>query len=282
MALKDIVNSAKYADDMVISLPDGTTMTVGEMRSLEAEEKQRLIQRSQTLEQAELALADRIVAAQRRGVQLSEEIQPTDREIRREAAAQFGLSEDDPLLGQVAKEFKRLDADNKAREAALEAKFTQELNNLKGITGKAIQVSLDDRYATQFELATKDMPKTVREKLKLEDAVNYATEHRIMDKAGRYQIDKAVEMLSWNDMKEHERAEMRTELQTKAQREAEMARMNRPSPNALRTKHAATEGFNPLDDKGRVKSLDEALADAAEDDNLWNSLATAASGFGPN
>ena len=50
MALKDILTQGKYADDIVLSLPDGTTATVGEMRALEAEERSKLIQRAQVLE----------------------------------------------------------------------------------------------------------------------------------------------------------------------------------------------------------------------------------------
>lgn len=277
MALKDILNSAKYADDMVLSLPDGSTATVGEMRALEAEEKARLIQRSQVMEQAEQALADRILAAQRRGIPLTDDNGGTptytEHQIRREAAAQFNMSEDDPLLGQVAKEFKRLEAANKEREAALEAKFKSEVDALKGITGKALQSYLGDYYDASFKTAVAALPEAVRAKVKYEDAVKYAEEHRLMDKAGRYEIDRAVKMLSWDDVKEQERETMRTELKKNSEREIEMARMNRPSPNALRTKQAEKEGFNPLDDKGRVKSFDEALAEAQNDSAFWDSVA---------
>lgn len=277
MALKDILSNAKYADDMVLSLPDGTTASVGEFRALEAEEKRKLIDRSRTIEEAELALAERILDAKNRGVIIEpgqeQNLPYTDRQVRQEAAAQFGLSEDDPLLGQVAKEFKRIEAENRAREAALETKFKAEVDNLKGITGKALQSYLGDYYDASFKTSVAALPEAIRTKVKYEDAVKYAEEHRLMDKAGRYEIDKAVEMLSWNDMKEHERAEMRTELQKKADRELEMARMNRPSPNTLHTRHAEKEGFNPLDDKGRVKSFDEALADAQNDSAFWDSVA---------
>ena len=40
MALKDILLNAKYPDDMVLNLPDGSTVNVGEIRSLPAAERQ--------------------------------------------------------------------------------------------------------------------------------------------------------------------------------------------------------------------------------------------------
>lgn len=276
MALKDILGNAKYADDMVLSLPDGTTASVGEFRALEREEKQRLIDRAKVMEEAELALAERILDAKKKGVVLEpgqESQSYTESQVRREAAAQFGLSEDDPLLGQVAKEFKRMQEESKAREAALETKLNTAVNELKGITGKALQSYLGDYYDASFKTAVAALPEAVRAKVKYEDAVKYAEEHRLMDKAGRYEINKAVDMLSWDELKEHERAEYRAEVKKNADREVEMARMNRPSPNALRTRHAEKEGFNPLDDKGRVKSFDEALADAQNDSAFWDSVA---------
>ena len=61
MALKDILSNAKYPDDMVLNLPDGSTVNVGEIRALPVAERQALTaqieQRQNTLGQAELAFA---------------------------------------------------------------------------------------------------------------------------------------------------------------------------------------------------------------------------------
>lgn len=281
MALKDILSNAKYADDMVISLPDNTTATVGEMRAMAAEERNQLLQRSKTMEQAEQALADRIMEAQRSGI-LTPVTPIDDATIRREAAAQFGLSEDDPVLGQVAKEFKRMEAERKAEIAGLEAKFRGEVDTLKGITGKVTGAYLDDYYAAKFSLASAALPTDIRAKAKLEDVINYAKDHNLMDKVGRYNIDMALDQLTWEDRKAHELTTIRAEGQKTADKAAQMASMNRPSPNALRTRQVEKEGFDPLTKDGKVKSFDEALADAANDDSLWEGLAQTASGFGPN
>lgn len=272
MALKDVLSNSKYADDMVFTTPDGGSMTLGEMRSLEAEEKQRLIQRSQTMEAAETALAERIMAAQRNGILTPVAAPLEEQEIRREAAAQFGLREDDPLLGQVAKEFKRLEVERKAEVESLRASFKSEVDSLKGITGKVTGAYLDDYYDARFQVAHSALPTAVREKVKLEDAINYAKDHSLMDKLGRYEIDKAVKQLTWDAVKEVELAKERAELKKTSERETQLATMNRPSPNTPRTRTVAKEGFDPMTKEGKVKSFDEALADAASDDSMWDAL----------
>jgi hypothetical protein len=282
MALKDILNNSKYADDMVLTLPDGTTGTIGEFRSLEAEERNNLIQRAKTIEQAEIALADRIREAQSRGILNPTPVPTDDAAVRAAAAQQFGLSEDDPLLGQVAKEFKRLEAQQAQKLTELQAQMRGEVSKLAGITKQVTQEYLNDYYATRYNNAAASLPSDLRSKVKLEDAIKYAEDHRLMDKAGRYDIDGAVDRLTWDARKEHERAEFRTDATKKAEKEAQMASMNRPSPNALRTKQAENEGFNPLNKEGKAKSFDEVLADAQNDGALWDSIARTASGFGPN
>src|SRR5580698_2498444 len=119
MALKDILSNAKYADDMVLNLPDGSTVNVGEIRALPAAERAALTsqieQRQNTLGQAELAFAAKFQEAVQAGwvaqdgkiippvqrQQQQQQAQPTPAQIRAAAAAEFNLDENDPLLGPV-------------------------------------------------------------------------------------------------------------------------------------------------------------------------------------
>ena len=123
MALKDILSNAKYADDMVLNLPDGSTVNVGEIRALPVAERQALTaqieQRQSTLGQAELAFAAKFQQAVQAGwlaqdgriVPPAQQQQvtpkaPTTNELRAAAQAEYGLSDDDPLLGPVVKQMK--------------------------------------------------------------------------------------------------------------------------------------------------------------------------------
>lgn len=275
MALKDILLAgSKYADDMVISLPDGTTATIGEMRALEVEEKQRLLQRSQTLEQAETELAKRIHAAAQQGLLEPSQPRHTDADLRSAAATQYGLTEDDPLLGQVVKEMKRMEADNAKKLEAIQTANAAELRSLKEITAKAVGGYLSDRYATKFSAAQSALPADIAKKVTLEDAIKYAETNRLMDSVGAYDINAAVERLTWNDMKEHERAEIRKQATMDAEKAAALSRIK---PSGIRTVNPeASKGFDPFvkdGDRTRTKSLDEVLAEAANDEALWASAA---------
>src|SRR5580698_10371171 len=134
MALKDILSNAKYADDMVLNLPDGSTVNVGEIRALPAAERAALTsqieQRQSTLGQAELAFAAKFQEAVQAGwvaqdgkiippvqrQQQQQQAQPTPAQIRAAAAAEFNLDENDPLLGPVVKLVK---AELAARDATI-------------------------------------------------------------------------------------------------------------------------------------------------------------------
>lgn len=281
MALKDILLSGKYADDMVLALPDGTSMTIGEMRGLEAEEKAKLLSRQQTLDQAEQTLAARIHEAAQRGIlgnqQQQQQTQDQDRRI---AAAEYGLDESDPLLGQVVREMKKMREETTKALNEQSTRHAEELKKVAGITAKVTQAYLGERYQQNFKTATASLPAEIAKKVSLEDAIKYAESNKLMDGLGAYDITAAVDRLTWNDMKEHERAEVKKAAVADAQKAADMARVM-PQSNRSAVRTVDKDAFDPTikdGDRVRTKSLDEVLADAANDQALW---ATAAMGL-PN
>ena len=113
MALKDILSNAKYADDMILNLPDGSTVQVGEIRALPVAERQALTsqieQRQNTLGQAELAFAAKFQQAVQAGwlAQDGKIVPPaapitaktsTAAELRAAAAVEFNVDDPDPDL----------------------------------------------------------------------------------------------------------------------------------------------------------------------------------------
>lgn len=278
MALKDILNDrTKYADDMIVTLPDGTTATLGEYRSLDASDRNALIQRQNTLAQAEQVLAQRVNALLESGL-VNPDLTPRqiEQQNRQTAASTFGLREDDPLLGEVAKEMKRLQDQSEARAKTLQDTFDAKLKELNGVVAKAVGVNLNDHYTRQFSSELSALPEDIRGKVKYEDALKYAEENRLMDAAGRYDITRAVDRLTWDAKKEHEMKAIRAQALIDAEKAAAVARM-KPS-SGLRTEPAKKEGsFDPMttdNGRSRTKTLDEVLADAAKDVDLWTGSVT--------
>jgi len=317
MALKDILLNAKYPDDMVLNLPDGSTVNVGEIRSLPAAERQALTaqieQRQNTLGQAELAFAAKFQDAVKAGwiaqdgrivppqtVQTVK--QPTTAEIRTAAATEFGVDESDPLLGPVVKLVKQELAARDQKYTELQTKidalpaqfdslkttFTDSLGKVTGVVNTSVGRYLNDTYQQQFAAAIKDLPKDV--KVDYEAAFKYASEHGLKDKDGFLQIPDAVDRLTWNDRKKAELEAERAALIAKTTKDLEeknrISTLTPPSRNPLTQTAKPKEGeFVPYnertDSKGNkvraVKSFEEAMSEAMSDEDVLKSALSTAS-----
>ena len=314
MALKDILSNAKYADDMILNLPDGSTVNVGEIRALPVAERQALTsqieQRQSTLGQAELAFAAKFQQAVQAGwlaqdgkivapvtATRTEPVKtPTAADLRTLAQSEYGLSDDDPLLGPVVKQMKAELAQRDAKLAELTTKLdalpgqfdslkstlTNSLGQVTGVVNTSVGRYLNDQYQSQFAQATKDLPKGVT--VDYETAYKYASDHQLKDKDGFLQVADAVDRLTWNDRKAAERAEWTKQetatIKKQLEENSRVATLTPPSRNPLQSnaKPAAGE-FDPynerVDAKGNktrsVKSFEEAMSAAMSDEDVLKS-----------
>jgi len=286
MALNDILKNAKYPDDMVLNLPDGSTVNVGEIRALPAAERQALTsqitERTNTLNQAELVFAGKFQEAIQAGwlaadgkvvpprQQATPTPTPTPAQIRATAAAEFDLSPDDPLLGPVVKLVRQELAARDTRLTELQTKLdalpgqfdslkstlTDGLGKVTGVVNTSVGRYLNDQYQNQFAEATKNLPAGV--KVDYETAYKYASDHGLKDKDGFLQVSEAVDRLTWNDVKKATLEAERKDLVAKTTRELEenrkIATLTPPSRNPLtnQAKPAAGE-FDPFNERTDAK-----------------------------
>lgn len=286
MALKDILSNAKYADDMILNLPDGSTVQVGEIRSLPVAERQALTaqieQRTNTLGQAELAFAAKFQQAVQEGwlaqdgkvvpppTKPAAVAQPTVAQVRTAAAAEFNLDENDPLLGPVVKlvkaELDKRDAtitDLRTKLDALPGQFdslkstlTDGLGRVTGVVNTSVGRYLNDQYQAQFAEANKSLPAGV--KVDYETAYKYASDHHLKDKDGFLQISEAVDRLTWSERKKAELASEKADLIAKTTKEIEeknrISTLTPPSRNPLANQAKPAEGdFNPYSERTNSK-----------------------------
>jgi hypothetical protein len=298
MALKDILSNAKYADDMVLNLPDGSTVQVGEIRALPVAERQALTrqieERQSTLGQAELAFATKFQEAIQAGwmtadgkvvgpkvvpSQQQPTPQPTAAELRQAAQSEYGLSADDPLLGPVVKEMRaqlaqrdKEMADLRAEMAKIPGQFdslkstlTDSLGRVTGVVNTSVGRYLNDQYQSQFTTATKDLPKGVT--VDYEAAYKYASEKGLKDKDGFLQIDQAVDRLTWDQRKKVEREDWEKQERTKLTKEIEekqrMASLTPPQARNPLTTPTKDGDFTPfkerVDAKGNKTHVSKSL-----------------------
>jgi hypothetical protein len=280
---KEILSDTKIADDFVISLGDGTSRSMGEIRAENREtegalgrrmqqQEEALRQRESQLGAAEIELMQRVNDySQRQGISVEDFVmgkgnpaaQLPTAPSKREVAQQTGLDENDPLVGEVVKQLKALQARLDKTDQEL---LTQREKVLKPITA----TYLNDYYEMQW-LRTKDtLPKKALEKMNYEDTLRHAERRGLKDRAGRFDVAAAAHDLAQpfvqDEWRESERAKLRKELKDEAFASA------LPKPGQQTPRGPIPKNFK--NEKGRTKSFDEVLNDAAQDADLWRGIAT--------
>lgn len=266
MALKDILTSATYADDMVIAMPDGSSATVGEMRGLAAAERQALLARSQQLELAEQGVMQRVTKLREANL-LDENMNVvTTRQVAQHVAATTGMDENDPLFGPLVKEVKG----EMAKLTEMVTGLKTQLGQVTQATQQAVKGYLDDSYNSVFAREQAALPEAIRGKVTLEQAVDFATKRKLTDDLGRLDIHEAVDRLTWDARKEAELSTVKAQKTEIDEGRKALEAMQRPGVHGPRT---IDTGFKGTDDKGKTLSLDEAIAAAGNDDEIWKSAA---------
>lgn len=267
MTLQEILANAKYADDMAIALPDGTAFTLGEARTLAATERQALLTRAQTLEQAEQGVMQRVTKLREANL-LDDQFNPivTTRQVAQHVQEQTGMDENDPLFGPLVKQTKAL----MAAQAEQITQLRQQVGQIAQATQQAVKGYLGDNYSATFQSEVAALPEAIRGKVTLEQAVDYATKRKLTDEIGRLDIRSAVDRLTWDARKEAELTSVQTQKQEIADGRKALEAMQRPGVHGPRV---ADTGFKGTDDKGKTLSLDEAIAAAGNDDAIWASAA---------
>jgi hypothetical protein len=285
MALKDIINSSKYGDDIQLLMPDGTNATLGEIRSMSAEDRQQLTQRQQLVEQAEIAIANKVAEFQKAGLLgPNGQVAPprTDAEIRTVAASEFGLDPNDPLLGPIVKEFKAEMSKQHKEFQDFQSNIGLQLKQISNVVQTAVGANLEETYNRDFSRATSELPKGV--KVDYQQAFEYATKQGLKDKYGRLDMAAAVDRLTWNDVKKAQLAELEAQAAKTGEEKARIATATRPRVSGPEAHRQKTD-FDPFqkittkDGKVRevAKTFDQALAEASNDDSILQSALSTAS-----
>lgn len=272
--LQKIIENKSLKDDLVIAVGDDS-FTVGELRAMDAESEGTstadLESREANLVRAQSALADTLQkAADRLGVPIDKLIdgqlddvtprrgKPSDDDNKPSGDP---LAEIDPaVLAALEKRF------GVAEVRAASEKMAKELADTRKALGIALKVNMDDHYDRTFRDVAKDIPEGV--KLDLQAALKYADENNLRDKTGRYNIQKAVQDLTYEarHKKEIEEAERRGE-----QRAAQKALADAVRPGAGAPGHSHMKP--PVDDKGRTHTIEHQLNAALEDTDIQRMLA---------
>jgi hypothetical protein len=270
---KEILSDkATYGDDFTVTLKNGEVMSLGDMRAYDAEhegeltktltaKEKELESRERNVGQASTALAQRIKqAADAAGISVDDFIEgkmPTKRQVAQEQE----LSEDDPLVGKLVKELRAVKQELSTTQASI--KDIRE----KAI-GPVINTYLEDYYEGKWDKLSSKLPKGA--KLELKEVLSYAEKEGLKDAKGRFNLEKAVRDLTYEQRVAEDAEKRVADLRKKDEDERVLASVPQPGSNA---RFKTQPQFK--NEKGGTKSFDEVLNDAMTDTELWKQIGTA-------
>jgi hypothetical protein len=268
---KDILtDAATYPDDFTISLKDGSTMTLGDMRSYDKEHEgeltrtltareQDVVKRERDLSTATNNLGVLIEKTAERAGLTIEEFMAGRAPTKRQVAAAADLDENDPLVGSLVKEMKGMQAKFDAQETAI-------ASLRKDALGPMLNTYLEDFYESRWEKLSPSLPKD--SKVTRDQALKYAMENSYKDSHGRLDLSKAIKDLTYDDRVQADAHKIAADLRKKDDDARALAVA--PRPASLGQKIKTDKSL--LNEKGRTKNFDEVLNDATNDVDLWRSI----------
>jgi hypothetical protein len=269
-----LTDPATYADDFVVTLKDGQTMSLGEMRAYDAETRGELT-KNLTAKEKEIATREKNVndasiqvsgliekTAASAGLSVEELLagkQPTKREL----AAATDLDESDPLLGKLVKELKGLRDEMKSTRSEID---TVKKNAL----GPILNTYLEDYYESKWEKVSTTLPKG--SKLELKEAVEYANKNGLKDARGRLDLSKAARDLTFDERVDEEASKRLVDLRKRDADERTLSAVQRPSSLGQKT-HTDPTLQKKVGARLETKNFDDVLNDALGDTDLWRGVA---------
>lgn len=267
---KEILSNSAVPDDFVVTVKvngKDETLSIGEMRAYDRENEGALTQRLTAKEKEVAARESNLNTASIEFGKLVERVADQSgmsvddllagkAPTRRAVAQSSGMDENDPLVGTLVKEIKSLRAELKGEIDTVK----------KQALGPMLNTYLEDFYEASWDKLSPSIPKGA--KVTRDEALKYATENGYKDSKGRLDLSKAIRDLTY-DARVNEAAESKAqELRKKIDDERVLAAAPKPSGTHLSQK----PDKSLLNSKGQVKSLDEALLDAAGDSDLWRGI----------
>jgi len=268
-----LADKTQFPDDFVVSVKrDGKdeTLSLGEMRSYDTESKgalsaeltkkeQDILKREKYVTDASKGIASMLENLSAKTGLTYEELIEGKTPTKKEVAKASELDENDPLVGVLVKELKAVRAELTSTRGEID-------NVKKSALGPMLNTYLEDYYESTWEKIEPSLPKGA--KATRADALKYAQDNGLKDARGRLDLRKAVRDLTYEDRINAEAEKRVADLRKKDEDTRTLASVPKPAGTHINVK----TDRSLLDAKGRTKSFDDMLSEAAADTEMWKAI----------
>jgi hypothetical protein len=267
--LKEVIDNKDVADNMVVTLAGGKTVTVGEVRSLTKASQKALSEREGNLAAKEAKLQkdlETLQLAQAETAKLFTELQShkNDRSNDRvdDKPDPLLAMENDPILGPLAK-------DNRALRAALDELKTKGMAPIAKAIQDMATSYVNDRIEMDYDRIVPDAKKSA---ISLESILKVANDNGLKTRTGIPDLRRAYNHMTTKPMTQED-----IDAQLKAAREegrkeaADAARLRVPRPGIGSAGGRPESEFKPTISANTTvaSALEEAISRAAKDADIW-------------
>ena len=272
--LKDILADKSIKDDVIFTLASGQTTTIGELRALSAENQSVLSKRETDLANREKAFQEQLKnlqLAQAETARLYKEVM--EGKVKPGAGDSHvaddpfkGLNESDPVIGPLIKA-------HRAQQSAFEKMQNEIIRPLVESQSRMAKSYLEDRLEQMYYDL---VPEAKRTDIPFDNLLKAANDNHYLTRGGIPDLRRAYRDLTTKPMTQAEidaQIKAAEERGREAGRKEAAPRLPRPSANvgAPRSMDNA-EGFRPKVTTSVSAALDEALAAAAKDADIWKGV----------
>ena len=275
---KDIFSDRDaYGDDMVVALKDKNgndiSYTMGDLRTYNEEHDGELLR---TLEpEVEKLKRDRqeVEADRQEVLRMYQQTghpqpQPDERATKTSVAAQFQLDENDPLVGQLVKELNKTKGDMDTKLNALNQSLAQQNNILATVLRTYINRSTQEQYRG-MQPDINALPEKSRTKYTYDILKKHAETNRMNDPDGLPDLARALKDLAGEEIYAARLAKDKAEWEKDYEQKRRMTSAREIQGARLAGDRIPKPKIDVMHSKDPIG---EALTQASQDDELWNSI----------
>lgn len=271
---RDILSDAKsFPDDFKVDLGNGNVMSLGDLRSddkeshgavtasLSAKEKE-VNDRAEQLKKADaavMAMFDNYLKVT--GLSADEALAGKEPVTRKIVASNTDLDPNDPIVGKLVSALNGLKEEMGTIKGSIATQRDQVLKPM-------LSTYLDDYYQDRWnDKIEPGLPKAAKGKVDFDAAMKHAEKEGYKDSRGRLDLNKAARDLTYDYRIDEEADKRATDRVKKLRDEETVAAMGRPGTVGANRGGKVQQQFKT--EKGRTKSLEEAMEMARQDVDIW-------------